>query len=164
MEEKEKKIIPEKTALSRMMRICSRKEYCTFDIRQKLKQLNQSDETTEKILTQLQKNKFIDDTRYTSSYINDKLRFSKWGKTKIVYMLRRKQISEEIIETVFSEISSDLLTASLKPLLKKKLKSVKGTSNYDKRNKIIRYGLGRGFAMSDVIECLDRLMSESEEE
>lgn len=161
MEKDQRKPISEKAALSRMMRICSRKEYCSFDIRQKLKRLNIDDEITEQIINTLKKNNFIDNARYTRSYINDKLRFSKWGKTKIVYALRAKRIESDIIENSFSEFDDELLTKELRPLLIRKMKSVKGTDDYEKRNKVIRYGLGRGFAMDDIISCLDKI-AESE--
>lgn len=160
METDKRDPISEKVALSRMMRICSRKEYCSFEIRQKLKRLQQDDDTINRIIGNLHKSKFIDDERYARSYVSDKLRFSKWGKTKIAYTLRQKQIPDSIIEEVFSELPPDSLTESLRPLLEKKLKSVKGATEYDKRNKVIRYGLGRGFAMPDIIDCLDDLMRE----
>lgn len=162
MEDKEKKTITEKTALARMMRICARKEYCANDIRNKLIRLYQSEEAIQRIISQLQKNKFIEDARYTRSYINDKLLFSKWGKTKIVYMLRSKQISDQIIEEAFADIAPQELTASLESILKKKLKHTKGNSIYERRNKVIRYALGRGFALSDIVKYLDRIINEEE--
>lgn len=162
METDKREPISEKNALSRMMRICSRKEYCTFEIRQKLRRLQQSDEVIDRIIDNLHKSKFIDDERYARSYISDKLRFSKWGKIKIVYTLRQKQLSDKMIEEVFSEYPTDSLTESLRPLLEKKLKSVKGATEFEKRNKVIRYGLGRGFAMQDIIDCLDKLIKEQE--
>ena len=96
----DKKPISEENALSRMMRICSRKEYSTFDIRQKLYKLGQDAETIDKIIAKLIENKFIDNERYTRSFVSDKIRFSKWGEKKIRYTLSQKQIPTSIIDNV----------------------------------------------------------------
>lgn len=154
MEEKKDKSISEKNAYSRMARICSMKECCTFDIAQKLQRMPLEDGVAERVLSALQNGKYIDDSRFTRSFINDKLRFSKWGKTKIEFALRQKQIPQETIDATFEEFSDELLTESLKPLLEKKLKSVKGKSEYEKRTKVIRFGLSRGFSMSDILQSL----------
>lgn len=154
MEQKERKPISEKNAYQRMARICSMKECCSFEIRQKLQRLSLEDDVINRIMALLHKQKYIDDTRFSHSFINDKLRFSKWGKTKIEFALRQKQIPQETINEAFEEFSDELLTQSLKPLLEKKLKSVKGKSEYDKRTKVIRFGLSRGFSMPDILTCL----------
>ena len=161
MEKQSLKIIPEKTAFSRLARACSMREYASHDITQKLHRMPLEEGVAERILTSLKNGKYIDDARFTRSFINDKLRFSKWGKTKIEFALRLKQIPQEIIDRAFEEFSDELLTESLKPLLKKKMKSVTGKSEYEKRTKVIRFALGRGFAMKDVLNCLDKLPEEN---
>lgn len=113
-----------------------------------------------RIVSTLQKEKFIDDYRFTRSFINDKLRFGKWGKTKIEYALRQKLIPGEIIREAFLEFPDGLLTQSLRSLLERKLKSVKGNSECEKRAKVIRFGLSRGFPMQDVLKCLDQIPEE----
>ena len=152
--------ITEEKALSRMMLISSRKEYCTHDIYQKLYRLTLEEEAIERIIARLHENKFIDDRRFTRSYINDKLRFNKWGKVKIVHHLRHKRVPDQIIDEAFEEIAEEQLTEALEPIIIKKYKSVKGDTDYEKRNKVIRYALGRGFEMGDIIDILDRLKQE----
>ncbi len=153
----EKKPISEKNALSRMMSICAKKEYCTFDIKQKLYKLQIPADNIEKIIAELKKNKFIDDERYVQSYISDKVRFSKWGVIKIRYTLRQKQISDDIINACLSKLESNTLTENLMTIIEQKYRSVKGKTVNDKRNKVIRFALGRGFAMPDIIKCLDKI-------
>lgn len=153
----------EKTAYQRMTKLCSRREYCSFDIRQKLQRMQLEEEAVNKIMSLLLKQKYIDDARYSHSFINDKLRFGKWGKAKIVFALRQKQIPQETIDEAFEEFSDELLVQSLKPLLDKKLKSVKGRTEYEKRAKVIRFGLDRGFSMPDILKCLDDTSDDDEQ-
>lgn len=155
--EKEGRIITEEEAYAKMARICSRKEYAPSDISLKLRRLNISEALTDKIIDRLRKEKYIDEKRFIRSYINDKIRFNKWGKKKISVSLRRKQFPQEWIDEAFSEFSGDLFGESLQPLLEKKWKSVKGKSVYEKRGKLIRYALGKGFSFDEAITCIEKM-------
>ena len=142
------------SAFSRMAHICSQKECCIFDIKQKLRRKELSDAEIEQIIEKLISEKYIDETRYTRMYIADKLRFNKWGAQKIKNHLRAKFIPSSVIDSAFSEIENDELIHALPDLLAKKRKSVKGKSEYEINTKLIRYALGKGFMMKDVLKCL----------
>lgn len=161
MGQEERKPVSEKAAYQRMARLCSMKECCSFDIRQKLQRMQLADDAVNNIMLLLLKQKYIDNSRFTHSFISDKLRFSKWGKTKIVFTLRQKQIPQETIDQAFEAFSDEVLLQPLKPLLEKKLKSVKGKTEYEKRTKAIRFALSRGFSMSDILECLGEMPEEN---
>lgn len=156
MEDKPK-IISEAKAFSRMSNLCARKECCAFDIRTKLQRLDLDTEVIDRIIKLLQKEKYIDELRFTKSFIHDKIRFNKWGKIKVEYALRQKRISENIVSEAFQDFSDEELTDSLPDLLKAKWKTIKGKSEYDKRSKLIRFGLGRGFEMRDIIAYIKKM-------
>jgi len=141
-------------AFSRMAHICSQKECCVFDIKRKLRRKELSDAEIEQVIEKLISEKYIDETRFTRSFIADKLRFNKWGAQKIKNHLRAKYIPTSIIENAFLEFENDVLTKALPDLLEKKRKSVTGKSEYEINTKLIRYALGKGFTMNDVLKCL----------
>ncbi len=153
MKQQEKIITPEQ-AYARITRICARKEYAPFDIRQKLLRLNLTDDVVELLLERLIKERFIDERRYTESYIREKLHFNKWGKRKIELHLAQKRISPDVVRDVFTQFSESQLSESLLSLLEKKRKSVTGRSEYERNGKLIRYALGRGFSMQEISRCL----------
>lgn len=163
MEQKDTKVISQENALKRMMRICSRKEYSTYDIKQKLYKLQQSQSSIDTIISELTKNKFINDERFARSFIKDKLQFSKWGEVKIRYSLRQKQISDPLIDAVIEELAPNSLNEHLQTIVERKYQSVKGETVYDKRTKVIKFALGRGFNMNDIIRCLDKISTSDEE-
>ena len=151
------KKISEAKAFSRMSNLCARKECCVFDIQTKLKRLDLETEVVEGIINLLKKEKYIDELRFTKSFIHDKVRFNKWGKVKIKYSLKQKRVSENIINEAFMDFSDEELTDSLPVLLKAKWKTIKGKSDYDKKNKLIRFALGRGFEMRDIIDYIKKM-------
>lgn len=151
------KIITPQQAFARMARICSQKECCKHDIRQKLLRLNLPESAVEEVLKKLVGEKYIDEARFARSFVADKLHFNKWGRKKIELALRRKSIASETIESVFAEFPDGSLSESLPALLEKKRKTVTGKSEYEKNGKLIRFALGRGFPMNDVLSCLKKM-------
>ena len=89
-----------KEALSYTMDLCSRQEKCSSEIREKLEKFNLPGEDVEKVLHSLKKEGFIDESRYAGMFVRDKLRFNRWGRVKIRYMLSARKIPEEIIYAV----------------------------------------------------------------
>lgn len=155
--EQKPKTISESKALSRMANLCARREYCVFDIETKLKRYNLDKETIEKIITRLIKEKYIDEVRYTRGFIKDKIRFNRWGKTKIEFALRQKRVPEDIVAEAFLDYTDEELNNSLQDLLQAKWKTIKGDSDYEKRNKLIRFGLSRGFEMNNILKCIKNI-------
>ena len=141
-------------AFSRVAHLCSQKECCVFDVKQKLRRMELPETEIETVINKLVADKFIDEARYARSFIADKLRFNKWGAQKIKNHLRAKYVPSSIIEEAFCEFEDEALTQALPDLLEKKRKSVTGKSEYEINTKLIRYALGKGFAMSDVLKCL----------
>jgi regulatory protein len=150
-------VIGEEKAYARMARVCSQKECAPFDIARKLRGMDVPEPVTDKIINRLKKEKYIDEKRFIRSYIRDKLRFDKWGRKKIILFLKQKQLPQELVEEAFSELSGDSFGESLLPILEKKWKTVKGRSDYERRGKLIRYALGKGFSTDEVMACMKKM-------
>ena len=160
MEKQRERVTPEQ-AYARMTRICARKEYAPFDIRQKLQRLNLADDVVEGLLARLCKERYIDERRFAESYIRDKLQCNKWGKRKIEMHLNQKRIPSTVIRDAFAQFPESMLSESLLSLLQKKRKSVTGRSDYERNGKLIRFALWRGFPMEEIIRCLDMMQVDS---
>ena len=105
--------ISESKALSRMAHQCARREYCVFDIETKLQRYSLDSEAIDNIVAYLKKEKYIDELRFTRSFIKDKIRFNKWGKTKIEFALRQKRVPQETVEEAFLDFTDEQLNDSL---------------------------------------------------
>jgi len=137
--------------------ICSRSETCTYNIQEKLKLwgLNEADSLL--VIGLLKDEKYIDDERFARAYVKDKFRFNHWGKQKIEYMLRTKKINQEILELAFEEIEDEGYADELLKLLTDKAKTIKAKDQYDKRNKLMRFAMGRGFESGKIYAALKEL-------
>lgn len=156
--------LSEPQALNRIAAYCSRAERCEFDVRKKLTAWELPSEAVERIVRRLKQEHFLDDTRFTKSFINDKLKFNKWGKNKIVFELRKRNIKEPVYTPILDELSGSEFEEQLMHILSVKIKSVKGKNDYEKKTKLIRFALGRGFSMDLSIKCVDKLLGGEYEE
>lgn len=145
-------------ALSKAMALCSKKEYCEAEIREKLKFWETSQEDTDLIVNQLAKEKFIDDLRYTMAYVRDKIRLNKWGRIKIRYMLSMIITDHSIVDQAIAEIDEEFYADALQDLLLKKIRLLKNESNpFSKRQKLIKFAQGRGFEIDLIIKQMKDL-------
>lgn len=155
--------LTESQALSKLAAYCSKAERCEFDVRKKLNSWELQEEVQERIVDRLKKEKFLDERRFVESFIRDKVRFNKWGKAKIVFELKKKKVSALIIDEYISEINSSELDDSLRKILNTKLKSVKANSDYDRKVKLVRFALGRGFSMQQTMKVLNEIIGNVDE-
>ena len=151
---RKEKIITKEQAMARMASTCSRKECCPYDIYQKLYKMNFSGDVAREIVDQLKSEGYISEERFVRFFINDKLRFNKWSKKRIMLSLRQKDLPQQVIEDVFSEYPESLFYQSLHALMEKKWRSIQGKSNYKKKDKLINYALRRGFHIDVISYCV----------
>ena len=120
--------IKQETALERartkLMALCSRREISSGQARTKLLRWLEADTSgAEKVVDELVREKYIDDSRCARAYTRDKLRFSKWGPEKILRGLGdagvERSIAEEAVnseENLSLEVLSELLSNKRKEL------------------------------------------------
>lgn len=155
----------ENQAMSRIASYCSKAERCTSEVRKKLLAWELEYEIVEKIVASLKKEKFLDDERYCRSFVRDKQRFNKWGKNKIIFELKKKQIPESLISSILKEeIEESDFEDSLLKILTTKNQSVNAESDYERYAKLFRFAAGRGFTPDQIKKCLNKLLKEVNED
>lgn len=113
------KEITEPEMLHRAAAYCSAAERCIQDVQKKIDAAGLPPDASERIIARLLKERFIDESRYTRFFVNDKLRFNKWGRVKIGYELYKKNIPSPIREESLAAIDEGEYRSILLDLLKK---------------------------------------------
>lgn len=147
-------------ALSKVQFICSKQEKCCSEIRKKLQDWNISVDDQDEIIASLIEDKFIDEGRFTNFYVRDKCRFNKWGRIKISYHLKHKQIPERIISEALEQINEEEYRQNLIDILSSKLRSIKEDDMYQLKSKLYRFAQSRGFESQLSLNIIDDLLSE----
>lgn len=147
---------PSKVA-DRLRGLCSRREYCRSDIMKKaLTSLDGNVDEASGVVDLLVEEKYIDDLRYATAFARDKASISGWGEVKIRHMLLSKGISAETIDEALGEIDSGKASVRLQKLLENKARSLSGDPQ--RKLKLLRFALGRGYGYDEVRSVLDDLL------
>lgn len=136
---------------------CTLAERCKSEVRLKLQQLGTAADVVEGILTHLEDECFIDELRYAKAFVRDKYRFSQWGRVKISHALKMKCIMASYIEEGLKQIDDEEYQSILSGLLSKKKRTVKYANHYELNGKLIRFAIGHGYEMNEILLCLKQI-------
>lgn len=153
----DKKPISPKEALVLITAYCSREERCEYDVLKKLENFYLPTEEIEKIISYLIENKYLNNTRYALAFVNDKMRFNKWGKMKIAYALQQKRIDTETIQNALNSLDKENSYKILLELLKKKQATIKSSAPYELKGKLYRFAASRGFETELISKAIHEI-------
>lgn len=151
----------ENEALLRLQKICSQQEKCLFDINRKLMEWKIPVNQAKNILEKLLDNHFVDELRYSKSFVRDKFRLNEWGRIKLEYALRQKKINEKIIQDALAEIDETTYHDLVVELLKKKSKTLKDNDISIIKAKLIRFAQSKGFEYNVIRQALQTISKEA---
>ena len=141
----------------RMRALCSRREYCRKDILKKVMTALDGDAAkAEEVVGKLVEERYVDDRRYAAAFARDKASIAGWGAAKIRYMLAAKGVDREIIASALEEVDVSRADARLEKLMENKARSLK--DDPQRRNKLLRFGMGRGYGYEEVSSVIDRIL------
>lgn len=143
--------------LSKGSAYCSKSEKCISETKTYLLKFSDNESLIEEVIKILVSENYIDEQRYANAFSNDKFKFSGWGKVKISYMLKQKNISSEKIANSLDFIDDDKYFESVKTLLSKKAKTLKNKDSEQLKISLIRFATGRGFAYDIVYKAIELL-------
>ena len=139
---------------------CSVQERCHQEVYSKLINWGLNSEQSDEILTNLISQNYINEERYAQIFARSKFNQNKWGRVKIKYSLKQKDISERCISKGLQEIDNNDYNTLVTELAKKKLQSLSAESKPTKRKKIISYLNSKGFEYEVINNILETISIE----
>ena len=130
---------------AKAMKYCAYQERTQQEVRDKLYSYGLYPDAVEDVLTELITEDFINEERYAQSFARGKFRQNKWGKVKIKRSLQQKGISRYCVEQGMREIDDSDYYGTLYQLMTKKWESLANDDPYARKNKTVRYALGKGY-------------------
>lgn len=132
-------------ATNKAMAYCSRSEKCVFEVKHYLARYQLPFASVEKIIEELENHGFIDNQRYCSAFVNDKIRLAKWGKLKVRYSLLAKQLPDNLIERALNEFPLSDYKSIVHEAIEGKWKTL-GNGDFNTRKaKVLRFAQSRGY-------------------
>lgn len=146
----------EMSLLSRAERYCANEEQCRTSVRKKLCDWGAPLDLSGKIITRLVDQGFIDERRYARAYVSSKLRNQKWGRLKVIYQLRAKQVPPKFITEALSEISDEEYHQIMLDVANTKWQTYDPAEAHAKRrSKLVTFMASRGYESPEIQEMLN---------
>ena len=114
---------------------CAYQERCHKEVIAKLKTLGMIPSVIDKIISELIKANYLNETRFTQSFVRGKFRIKKWGKNRILQELKVRDISSFNIKLGMKEISDDNYQKTFYDLFEKRRREVKQLTKTEQKKK-----------------------------
>lgn len=144
----------EQEAYLRLAALCAQAEHCEYEMQEKMRRWEIADDAQARVMQRLITERYVDDERFARAFANDKVKYNKWGRRKVEQALWLKHIAEDIRQRVLDSIGDEEYITILRPLLQQKRRSVKARNDYELRQKLIKFAIGRGFTMDIIKQCI----------
>ena len=146
-------------ALPKIKQFCAYQERCHSEIKAKLYEFGLSNNEAEEIISKLIEENFLNEERFAIHFAGGKFRIKQWGRTKIKYELKRKNISEYCIKKALGAIDGSDYLATLTKLADVKYSSLKNEKNpFVKRKKLQDHLRLKGYEGDLIQEVLSELV------
>ena len=143
-----------KKTLFKIEKFCSTQERCIFDI---IKKLNSWEVKNDQnlIIEHLTKNNFLDEQRFSNTFSLGKFNIKKWGKIRISFELKKRNIKSIIIKNSLEEIDNEQYLTTIKELINKKYRIINEKDVFKKKSKTVQYLYQKGYETSLVWELIN---------
>jgi regulatory protein len=153
----QKKYLTREQALQKLKHFCGYQERSHYEVKQKLWDLGVRKAEHDEIISNLIEEDYLNEERFAKQFAGGKFRMLEWGRKKIYYALKEKQVSEYNIKKGMKEISEEDYLKTLKSLAEKKYALLKGEQYMVRKKKTIDYLVQKGYESPLVSSVIERL-------
>ena len=133
-------------AIPKVKQYCSYQERCHSEVRDKLYSFGLHRNDVDSLISQLIEENYLNEQRFAIQFAGGRFRMKQWGRVKIRYTLKAKQVSEYCIKKALEQIDDDQYCKLLHELAGKKWETLKSEKNkFIKKRKLQDFLLLKGF-------------------
>ena len=145
-------------ALQKAKQYCAYQERCHSEVKEKLYSLGMNKNEVEELLSELISDNYLNEERFAIQFAGGKFRIKQWGRIKIKYALKQKQVSEYCIKKALAAIDERDYNKTLEKLFEQKLKTLKAEKNiFIKKRKLQDHLLQKGFETGVISKLIATL-------
>lgn len=138
----------------KMVNYCVYQDRCHADVEQKMRDFLLIPEAKDEIFLYLMKENYLNEERFTRSYIRGKFYIKHWGRNKIRMNLKQKGINEKLISNSMDEIYDEDYEKTLNKLFQNYISTLKGLKDYQKKSKTIRHLMSKGYEYESILDMM----------
>lgn len=151
-----KKSLTKEQALQKLKHYCAYQERCHSEVKEKLYSLGVWKKEHDEIIAALIEENYLNEERFAIAFAGGKWRIKQWGRVKIKYELKKKQVSDYSIKKALKQIEEEEYVKTLNRLAKQKYTALKNEQYLVREKKTMDYLLAKGFETELVREALKK--------
>lgn len=137
---------------------CAYRERSAKEVQQKLTRLKVEKVEFPVYIERLKRDNFLNEERFVKAFVAGHLR-KKWGKAKIKSALMQKGISAAIIKQHLDNVEEEGYGEQLLNVARQKLKTIKAETDYERKTKLLRFLLSKGYESNKAGKVVKELLS-----
>ena len=146
-------------ALQKARHYCGYQERCHSEVQEKLYSLGLRKKDVETALATLIEENYLSEERFATQFAGGRFRLKEWGKVKIKYELKQRQVGEYNIRKALAAIDADDYERTLTRLTEEKWETLQEEENiFIRKRKLQDYLLQKGYE-SDRVAAAVRAVS-----
>ena len=150
--------VTKEQALQKAKHFCAYQERCHKEVKEKLYELGLHKSDVEEALSKLIEENYLNEERFAIVFAGGRFRTKQWGRVKIKYELKQKQVSVYCINKALYAIDEDEYEKTFRKLFNDKFKTLKAEKNtFIKRKKVQSYLLQKGYEAQLINRAFDQL-------
>lgn len=140
-----KRTFTKEQALQKLKHYCAYQERCHSEVKEKLYDLGIWKKEHDGIISALIEENYLNEERFAIAFAGGKWRVKQWGRVKIKYLLKQKQVSEYCIKKAMKQIDEDEYLQVLNKLAMEKYAALKSEQYLVRKKKTMDYLVSRGY-------------------
>jgi len=140
-----KKQLTKEQALQKLKHYCGYQERCHSEVKEKLYHLGVWKKEHDEIIAGLIEQGYLNEERFAIAFAGGRFRMKQWGRVKIKYELKQRQVSDYSIGKALKQINEEEYMALLQKLAEEKYDSLKNEQWMVRKKKTMDYLMQRGF-------------------
>lgn len=151
-----KTLTPEQ-ALQKLRHYCAYQERSHSEVKEKLFSLGVWKKDHDNIIASLIEDNYLNEERFAIAFAGGKFRIKHWGRVRIKYELKQKQVSDYCIRKALQQIEEPDYQKTLEKLAREKYKALKSDQYLVRKKKTIDYLITKGYEAPLISEILEKI-------
>jgi regulatory protein len=151
-----KKTLTKEQALQKLKHYCAYQERSHSEVREKLYNLGVWKKDHDEIIASLIEQNYLNEERFATAFAGGKFRIKQWGRVKIRYELKQRQVSDYSIKKAIRQIQEQEYLETLQKLADAKYNSLKNEQWLVRKKKTIDYLVAKGYEPDLIASVINK--------
>lgn len=146
-------------ALQKARHYCAYQERCHLEVKEKLYSFGLRKNDVEDALSRLIEENYLNEERFAVQFAGGRFRMKQWGRVRISYELKQKQVGEYCIKKALASIAGDEYDRILADLARNKWETLdKITDTFIRRQKVQTFLTQKGYEHENIRNVMTQLI------